>query len=276
MNVSMQDTYNLGWKISLVVKGLAKRSILKTYQSERRRLAQDLIEFDHKISRLYSGRPAKDAADEAGISMAEFKEVFKKSVLFTTGLAVDYGASMLIAKAGDAPQQGDGSDVHPDSDQVVAKQELATNIEVGKRIPSFQVLSQADARPWQLADWLKSDGRFRVIVFAGNLKDEKQWQRVQAFAEALENPRSFLQRFTPPDKPAYSVIDLLVIHSAPRTEIELLDLPDIFHPFDDKTGYDYDKVFVDDESYHDGHGQAYKNYGVDKEVGRVVIIRPDQ
>lgn len=27
MNVSMQDTYNLGWKIGLVVKGFAKRSI---------------------------------------------------------------------------------------------------------------------------------------------------------------------------------------------------------------------------------------------------------
>ena len=78
MNISMQDTYNLGWKITLVVKGLAKRSVLRTYQSERRRIAQDLIAFDHRFSRLFSGRPAKDAADEAGISMAEFKEAFVK------------------------------------------------------------------------------------------------------------------------------------------------------------------------------------------------------
>lgn len=67
-----------------------------------------------------------------------------------------------------------------------------------------------------------------------------------------------------------------MIHCASRREIELLDLPETFHPFDDKTGYNYDKVFVDDESYHEGHGQAYKNYGVDKETGCVVIIRPDQ
>ena len=47
MNVSMQDSYNLGWKLGLVVKGIAQPSILKTYQSERRRIANDLIDFDH-------------------------------------------------------------------------------------------------------------------------------------------------------------------------------------------------------------------------------------
>lgn len=279
MNVSMQDTYNLGWKIGLVVNGLAKRSILKTYQSERRRIAKDLIDFDHRFSRLFSGRPAKDAADEAGISMAEFKEAFKKANLFTSGLSVNYGASMLVAKAGDAKQQGDGTDVDPRANDIskpVGKQHLATNIELGKRIPSFQVLNQADARPWPFASWLKSNGSFRVIVFAGNLKNEKQWKRVHTFGKQLEDPKSFLRRFTLPGKPADSVIDLLAIHSAPRRDVELLDLPDAFHPFDEKTGYNYDKVFVDDESYHEGHGQAYKNYGVDAESGCVVIIRPDQ
>ena len=93
MNVSMQDTYNLGWKISLVIHGLANRSILKTYQSERRRVAKDLIAFDQRFSRLFSGRPAKDAADEAGISIAEFKDAFKRANMFTSGLSVDYGAS---------------------------------------------------------------------------------------------------------------------------------------------------------------------------------------
>lgn len=85
MNVSMQDAYNLGWKIANVVKGLNDRSVLKTYQSERRRIAQDLINFDHKFSRLFSGRPAKDVMDEEGISIAEFKEAFEKGNLFASG-----------------------------------------------------------------------------------------------------------------------------------------------------------------------------------------------
>ena len=100
MNVSMQDTYNLGWKICLVVKGLAKRSILRAYQSERRMVAQDLIAFNHRLSRLFSGRPAKDSADEAGISIAEFKDALERGIMFTSGVAVDHGASILVAKPG--------------------------------------------------------------------------------------------------------------------------------------------------------------------------------
>jgi len=58
--------------------------------------------------------------------------------------------------------------------------------------------------------------------------------------------------------------------------MELLDLHEVFHAFDEKRGWDYDKVFVDDISYYEGHGEAYKNYGVDRERGCVVIARTDQ
>jgi phenol 2-monooxygenase len=280
MNVSMQDCFNLGWKIGTVVNGIAKRAILKTYQSERRRIAQDLITFDHRFSRLFSGRPAKDAADEAGISMAEFKDAFEKGNMFASGIAVDYGASLLVAKAGSATDQGDGTDVSPllenGVEKVVGKQDLATNIKMGMRFPSFQVLNQADARPWQFQQFLTSDGRFRIILFAGNILDATQMKRVQRFGSSLDRPNSFLHRFTPAGKKIDSVIEVLTLHSAPRTKVELLDLHDIFHPFDEKKGWDYNKVFVDDVSYHEGHGEAYKNYGVDKERGCVVIARPDQ
>ena len=285
MNVSMQDSYNLGWKIALVINGIAKRSILKTYQSERRRVAQDLIAFDHRFSRLFSGRPAKDAVDEAGISMAEFKDAFEKGNMFASGLAVDYGASVLVAKPGDPADQGDGTDVGPQRTngsssspivKVTGKQHLASNIKMGMRFPSFQVLNQADARPWPFAHFLKSDGRFRIILFAGNIASTTQLQRIQTFGETLSAPDSFIHRFTPPGKPIDSIIEVLMIHSAPRREIELLDLHEVFHPLDEKEGYDYGKVFVDDESYHEGHGEAYMGYGVDRERGCVVVVRPDQ
>ncbi len=35
-------------------------------------------------------------------------------------------------------------------------------------------------------------------------------------------------------------------------------------------------VFADDESYNSGHGQAYKEYGIDPQKGCLVILRPDQ
>ena len=86
MNVSMQDTYNPGWKLAQVVNGYCDRTVLKTYQSERRRIAQDLIDFDHRFSRLFSGRPSKDVMDEEGISMNEFKTAFEKGNMFASGI----------------------------------------------------------------------------------------------------------------------------------------------------------------------------------------------
>ncbi|CZT43526.1 probable FAD monooxygenase [Rhynchosporium secalis] len=277
MNVSMQDTFNLGWKVAAVVKGTADRSILKTYQSERRRIAQDLIAFDHKFSRLFSGRPAKDVMDEAGISMDEFKDAFVKGNLFASGVAVDYGASVLVAKEGNAQEQGDGTDMCLDkSKRTMGNQALAANINIGMRMPSFQVLNQADARPWQFQEMLKSDGRWRIVLFAGDVSSAKQMERVTNLGSTLSGPKSFIRRFTPAEKKIDSLFDILTIHSAKRAETELHSFPDIFHPFDERDGWDYWKVFVDDVSYHEGYGNAYENYGVDRKEGCLVVLRPDQ
>jgi 2-polyprenyl-6-methoxyphenol hydroxylase-like FAD-dependent oxidoreductase len=64
---------SLSRKVANVVKGGADRRSLKTYQSERRRIAQDLIALDHRCSRLFFGRLAKGVMDKEGISMDEFK-----------------------------------------------------------------------------------------------------------------------------------------------------------------------------------------------------------
>jgi phenol 2-monooxygenase len=273
------QAYNLCWKISLVLNGTCTRSILKTYQSERRRIAQDLIDFDHKFSRLFSGRPAKDVMDEAGISMDEFKSAFVKGNMFASGVAVDYGASVIVAKEGDAKAQGDGTEVAKSGSgekRVVGKQELATNIKIGMRMPSFKVLNQADARPWHFQERLLSDGRWRLVVFAGDVSQPSQMDRIRTLGAFLSSPTSFLHRFTPPDQKIDSVIEVLTIHSAKRAATEWMDFPDIFHPFDERDGWDYWKIYVDDESYHEGNGRAYENYGVDRTRGAMVVLRPDQ
>lgn len=69
-----------------MVKGYSEGSILKTYESERRQIARDLIAFDHRFSRLFSGRPAKDIMDEEGVSMEEFQKAFEKGNEFASGI----------------------------------------------------------------------------------------------------------------------------------------------------------------------------------------------
>lgn len=285
MNISMQDSYNLGWKVALVAKGLARPEILGTYQAERRQVAQDLIEFDHRFSRLFSGRPAKDVLDTEGISMEVFKDAFEKGNLFASGLSVDYGPSCLVAKgagvgrsAGEAARALEGLALtFSGTTTTTSKQSLATGLPVGMRLNSFKVLNQADARPWHFQERLRADGRFRIVLFAGDVLRPAQQARVRALCAALDAPGSFVRRATPAGQPVDSVIEVLTIHASKRTETELLrDFPAVLHPFDEHSGWDYNKVFVDDESYHEGFGDAYKNYGVDAKRGCVVVARPDQ
>ncbi|KAK5047754.1 hypothetical protein LTR84_006419 [Exophiala bonariae] len=280
MNVSMQDVkaYNLGWKVASVVKGQSDRSILKTYQSERRRIAQDLIDFDHRFSRLFSGRPAKDVMDEEGISMAEFKSAFEKGNLFASGTAVNYGKSIIVVKEGDAAEQGDGSDVatKDKSLQISSKESLATKLTIGMRIPSFKVLNQADARPWQFQELLKSNGTWRVIVFAGNLGSPRQAEKLATIGKSLGGHESFVRRFGPKPNKNETVFEILGVHAGRRQKTTIFDFPEIFRTFDERDGWDYSKILVDDESYHEGHGHLYDNYGIDPEEGCVVVLRPDQ
>ncbi|KAL6717846.1 hypothetical protein ACLMJK_003931 [Lecanora helva] len=268
MNVSIQDTYNLGWKVSSVLRGLSPPSILSTYNLERRTVAQELIAFDHRFSRLYCGQPTGPETDGIGVSMEEFKSEFERSLLFASGLSVDYGASALVVK-----DSASSSFTKTNTTKVTT---LARNIKLGMRFPSQQVLNQADARPWQISRFLKSDGRWRIILFAGNILSQAQSLRIRTFCAALDSPTGLIHRYTPKPNPIDAVIEILTIHSSDRQEVELLrDFPEILRPEREGEGWDYEKVFVDDWSYHSGHGRAYEGWGVDKEKGAVVVFRPD-
>ncbi|CAG9983864.1 unnamed protein product [Clonostachys byssicola] len=273
MNISMHDTYNLGWKVASVVKGWANRSLLETYSTERQQIARELIEFDRKFSHLFSGRPAEHMMDKEGVDLKTFKQVFEKGNLFSSGCVVDYASSLIVTKPGPTKTTvGDGGI------PLVGKQALAPNIPIGMRIPSHKILNQSDGRPWHLQELLPSNGQWRVIVFAGDLLDHAQSLRLSSLGIELGSPNSFLSRFRPKDNESSlsSFFELLTIHSSPRQKVDLLTLPEIFHPYSSEYGWDYDKVYVDDISYHEGHGQAYQNYGIDQRKGCVVIVRPDQ
>ena len=278
-----------------MVNGFSEPSILQTYESERKQIAQQLIAFDHHFSRLFSGRPAKDVMEEEGVSMEEFKIAFQKGGELASGIgeiftllgaslaltsisvAVDYGASLLVAKEEDVAEQGKGTDILRNRERrIISKPQLATKIDIGKRMASFKVLNHADARPWHLQELLKSNGRWRVVVFPGRLTEPHNMQRLEKLGELLGGPNSFIRQFTPPGKPIDSVIEVLTVHSGPRAGIELLDLPEAFHPHHGDMGWDYWKVYVDEISYHEGHGEAYANYGIDPSRGASVILRPDQ
>jgi NADPH-dependent dioxygenase len=64
MNCCMQDSYNLGWKLASVVKKQAHASLLDTYESERRPIAEQVIWAASSLHEIFMGH-GKDIAERA-------------------------------------------------------------------------------------------------------------------------------------------------------------------------------------------------------------------
>src|SRR3954454_8239667 len=87
MNVSMNDTWNLGWKLGAVLRGTAKPELLHTYSEERQKVAKQLIDFDREFAKMFSAHPTESgAAEEEGIEGGvpeEFQQYFITQGRFT-------------------------------------------------------------------------------------------------------------------------------------------------------------------------------------------------
>ena len=267
----MQDTYNLGWKLCGVISGTLKPEILETYHAERHGVALELLAADHETSEFYSNDR---------ISRDDFQAHRERFYEFLSGISVQYPHSALTvdvsARLGHRSSNDhtvitspiDGIPHVPD--QGPSSSDKATNIQLGRRIPSFKVVNQSNARPTHLASLLPSTGQWRLLLYAGNLSDPSQLKRIRTLGSLVAAPTSFLHRYAP------KVIEIITIHSAPRASVELLDLPEVFHPWDEDDGWDYGKVYADDHSWHEGFADAYGAYGIDREEGCLVVCRPDQ
>ncbi|KAI0314441.1 FAD binding domain-containing protein [Amylostereum chailletii] len=264
MNVSMADAFNLSWKLAHVLQGKANSAILRTYYTERSAIARQLLEMDHKLSRLNSGRPKKDIFDKTGVSLVEFRQLIVKSSEFTSGVSVDYDDGIIVCKRAEVIEHA---------------KHLARNLPTGPRLKSHQVVCLASAKPVHIGDLLPADGRWRIVIFPGDIRVPKLRGQLDDLCVFLEQDRaSPVVKFTPKEEDPDAVIECLaILGGCPRSAIEPDAFGDVLRPRKGKYGYrDHNKIFVDDESYHHGHGHAYQQYGVDTQAGCVVVVRPDQ
>jgi phenol 2-monooxygenase len=165
MNVSLQDGYNIGWKLGQVLKSLSPPSLLKSYVLERSKTAKDLIEFDRELARLFSSKEEEPGA---------FAKHFIKSGRYMAGLTARYEESEI-------------------TDLTTSRQEVARKVVVGMRFPSAQVVRFCDCKALQLLGVLNSDGRWRIVIFAGDITQKKEARRlaeVSCFALRMLLPAS--------------------------------------------------------------------------------------
>jgi phenol 2-monooxygenase len=246
MNVSIQDGWNLSWKLAAVLEGRAPESLLDTYSSERKVIAQNLIDFDAEWSTLMA-RPVDEWEDPEGLA-----RYYESTIEFPMGFMTQYPQNLITTG--------------------VEHQALATGFPVGKRFKSTEVIRRADNRWRQLGHLHEADGRWRVYVFADPAAPALTGTPTAEFAEWWKRDASSpLVKYTPVGGDDDAVFDTKVIYQQDYTEVEPGPVPDAFKPVKVPLEIiDINNIFAS------GHGRdIFADRGIDRQ-GAIVVVRPDQ
>lgn len=245
MNVSMQDGWNIAWKLGQVLSGRAPSSLLDTYSDERQEIAKNLIDFDKEWSTLMA-TPADQLPDPAYL-----ENFYVKTAEFPAGFMTEYQPSMITS--------------------TTEHQNLATGFPIGKRFRSAEVMRRLDAYVRHLGHEHKADGRYRLYVFADDAPVQEK-STVDALAEKLlHDPRSPFVQFRKESDDISTLIEPNVIYQSEYTTFTCPEVPEIFRPPVGELGLDYwEKIYsvIPENNIFDVRG-------ISKD-GTVVIVRPDQ
>jgi len=244
MNVSMQDGFNIGWKLGHVLEGRSPESLLATYSAERQVVAKNLIDFDKEWSTLMAKKP------EEFDSPSQLEDFYVSTAEFPAGFMTQYAPSMLIGEA--------------------THQELATGFPIGKRFKSAPVVRVCDTNPLHLGHQATADGRWRIYVFADGA------------AAGAPSPTTELADWlaTAPDSPLAATpagldrdawFDVKVIYQQDHTSVDISAVPAVFKPQVGPFQLDYlEKVYAADP-----RADIFDQRGLDR-AGVIVVVRPDQ
>jgi phenol 2-monooxygenase (NADPH) len=257
MNVSMNDTWNLGWKLGAVLSGTARPELLHTYSEERQKIAKQLIDFDREFAKMFSAHPTESggAAEEGieGIDPEKFQQYFITQGRFTAGVATRYAPSMITAEA--------------------MFEHLAEGFPVGMRFHSAPVIRLADAKPIHLGHVARADGAWRLYVFADRKDPTADNSHFRDLCAFLASDASPIKRFTPAGADPDSVIDVRAIFQQGHRDLAVDTMPSVLLPRKGVFGLiDYEKMFCPDPKADD----IFELRGVNRETGCMVVVRPDQ
>lgn len=252
LNTSLPDTFNLGWKMAAVLQRRSHPKLLATYGTERRKVANQLINADRELSKLVATRPtADDTSDQARIDTAEIEAFMKRQSGFVAGTSIEYAPSYICMGH--------------------AHQHLARGFNIGQRFFSAEATRIADGRSQHLGHLVKADGRWRLFLFAGAEDPTAPASDLSQCVAYLANaPTSPAVKYTPKGADPDAVIDTYAVFQQPG--LSMPDLPDFLWPAKGKYGLrDYEKVF-----HAQPGNDIYDLRGIDREKGCMVVVRPDQ
>jgi 2-polyprenyl-6-methoxyphenol hydroxylase-like FAD-dependent oxidoreductase len=171
MNTSMHDSWNLAWKLNFAIRGLAKPSLLDTYEQERQKIAKDLIDFDYEHSNAFH------AGDPAALA-----ENFATNVAFISGYGVNYDLNTL---------------------NVASKGYNRGHLQPGFLLPPAKVERYIDVNPVDIQTDIPALGQFRIYFFTHNIRSAMPF--LETVCHAQSGNASYVGRITAAGNASYTV-----------------------------------------------------------------------
>ncbi len=165
MNTGIQDAHNLAWKLALVHRGVVPESWLNTYETERRAVAQEVIETTKKItqqSEVYAGlSPQEREKLVEHMFVPESQKVQARQ--HAEELDLDYRLSPICLEADDGFEGGPPC---------------------GTRAPDVTPI-MIDGKSHSVFDLLRSANHI-LLLFSGMTNANRPMELTSAAQEALE------------------------------------------------------------------------------------------
>ena len=273
MNTAFHDALNLAWKIHLVEAGFVKRSILETYESERKRIAEDLLDFDAKYAALFSQR--RPSVNERSVANQEeiddgsdeFVQTFKTNQEFTSGYGIAY-----------TPNEFNWSPEHAAKSRLLNPP--GNRLRSGRVMPSADVTRVIDASKVHLEQEVPLNGSFRLFIFAGSptftkaaLADlARNLQRKSSFYAAFEREDIATVSYHERHNPHSRFVTICTTFAAKHDAVEIKDiLPPLLARYSDH-------IYADDilDAAASGvNAIAHDKMGLDAQKGGIIVVRPD-
>ncbi|RFU24366.1 hypothetical protein B7463_g11973, partial [Scytalidium lignicola] len=179
MNTGVHDAINISWKLGGVLCGWYTPEILKTYEIERRPIAQELIRQDKEYSSLIS-RGIPDTYKKSGLTANTLlANLLHDSASFVLGLGIKYDESQL--------------NVNTNAGVLVA----------GCRPPDVLLFRAGGRVPIRLQQLTPNWGSFWVLVFTGTLEHTRA--KLAVLRSHIDSCRSLT------NKSAHGAVNMLTI-----------------------------------------------------------------
>jgi len=152
---------------------------------------------------------------------------------------------------------------------------LATGFPPGRRFKSAPVVRLGDAKAVHLGHAVhRADGRWRLYAFADGVDPRTSGSRLAQLLDFLGSESSPVQRYTPAGWDPDGIFDVRAVLQQSHYELDWSDMPELLKPRKGTLGLiDYEKVFT---PRLDSDGDIFDLRGIDRGLGALVVVRPDQ